>query len=137
MPVTFFAAVVLVASVLPVQGGSSVGDPILGGLLSDGDGWIPFGLGLTAPFHFVGYAILAVLSARATGGGVRSLVSAAALAVGFGFGVELVQSTIPWRTFAWGDAAVNALGAGGGIAAVAVIRRVTATRAAGASARDR
>lgn len=42
------------------------------------------------------------------------------VAVGFGLGVELVQTAVPWRAFAWRDAAVNALGASVGALVVGV-----------------
>lgn len=141
MPVALFAAVVFVASVLPVPSVPAVAEAVgvvtPGGSTAGSGERIPFGLALTDPFHAVGYAVLAAVAARATGRGGRSLVLAAAAAVAVGFGIELVQSTIPWRTFAWGDAAVNALGAGAGVAAVAVARRVAAARSGGTAARDR
>ncbi|MFC7324557.1 hypothetical protein ACFQMF_08195 [Halorubrum rutilum] len=127
-----FALAVLVASTLPVSwaaravdavgrvvgavgGGDAVGrgDPLGGG-----GGTLPVDIGLTDPFHLVGYAVLTVLASRAIGRGRRGLPLAAGAAVAFGFGIELVQAPIPWRSFAWGDAAVNAVGAGLGAAAV-------------------
>ena len=111
------AAVVLGASVLPVPdavvaaGGGSGGGPLAA-------------LGPTGTFHLVGYAGLAVLSARATGRDGRGLLLAAALAVAVGFGVELVQTAIPWRTFAWRDSLVNAVGAAAGVVAVAARSRL-------------
>ncbi|WP_394346020.1 hypothetical protein [Halorubrum sp. BOL3-1] len=132
------AAVVLVASVVPVP------DLAVGGG-SGGEGTGPFAvLGPTGAFHLVGYAALAALAYRATatggretgsrvteGRGVASPAVAGAVAVaaatGFGFGVELVQAPIPWRSFAWGDAAVNAVGAAVGVATVwafVALRRV-------------
>ncbi|SMO82330.1 VanZ family protein [Halorubrum cibi] len=106
-PAIAFAAVVLTASVVPVPGGGSGGSGLGLGLL----GPVAAAIAPTDPFHFVGYAVLAALSARATGYGVRGLVVAAAVAVAFGFGVEVVQTAIPWRTFAWRDSLVNAVGA--------------------------
>lgn len=115
-PAVGFAAVVLVASLVPVPstGGGSVevGHGVLGAI---GDVIAP-----TDPFHLVGYALLAALSARATGRGGRGLLVAVAVAVAFGFGVELVQTTVPWRTFAWRDSLVNAAGATAGVLVVAV-----------------
>lgn len=100
-PATVFAAVVLVASVVPVPG-----DP-------SGGAWLvpTLGVGPTGPFHFVGYAVLVTMTSRSTGRHRRGLVRAATIAIGFGFGIELLQATIPWRTFAWNDVAVNAAGA--------------------------
>ncbi|PHQ39597.1 hypothetical protein DJ69_04995 [Halorubrum persicum] len=109
-----FAALVVIASLVPVpavgsgSGGSGVALPA----------WI----GFTTPFHLVGYAVLAALATRAAIGSGRESVAAAAVGIGVavavGFGVELVQAPIAWRSFAWGDAAVNAVGAGIGGAAV-------------------
>ncbi|MFC5134961.1 MULTISPECIES: VanZ family protein [Haloferacaceae] len=100
-PAGAFAVIVLVASVVPV--------PEAGG-----GGVVAVSVSPTDPFHLVGYAVLAALVARVTGRGGRGLVVAAAVAVGFGFGVELLQIGIPWRTFAWRDSFVNAIGATGG-----------------------
>ncbi|MFC5278491.1 VanZ family protein [Halorubrum rubrum] len=106
-PAAAFAVVVLVASVLPVPGGGTGGEGI-GRLAADV-------ISPTDPFHLVGYAVLAALSARATGRGIRGSLAAATVAVAFGFGVELVQTAIPWRTFAWRDSLVNAIGATAGV----------------------
>ncbi|PHQ44826.1 hypothetical protein DJ68_16355, partial [Halorubrum sp. C3] len=78
------------------------------------------GIGLTDPFHLVGYAVLAALLVPVTREFRFGPLLAVAVAVAFGFGIELVQAPIPWRSFAWGDAAVNAGGAviGAGIAVV-------------------
>jgi VanZ family protein len=107
-----FGLVVVIASVVPVPGSA-------GGTAGTA---FPFGIGLTDPFHLVGYAILAALVARAKEqrqrGRVAALLVAIAVAVAVGFGIELVQATIPWRSFAWRDAAINAAGAviGGAVA---------------------
>lgn len=106
-----FAALVLLSSVVPVPGSA----PANGG----GAGVLPLDIGLTDPFHLVGYAVLTVLAGRAIGRGRRGLLLAAGAAVAFGVGVELVQAPIPWRSFAWRDAAVNAVGAGIGLAVLA------------------
>lgn len=119
-PAGAFAAVVLVASVVPV--------PEAGGGGGIGGGVVAVPVSPTDPFHLVGYAVLAALVARATGRDGRGLVVAAAVAVGFGFGVELLQVGIPWRRFAWRDSLVNAVGATGGVLVVAV-RTVRAVRA--------
>ncbi|WP_418282989.1 VanZ family protein [Halorubrum sp. DTA98] len=105
-PALAFAAVVLAASVVPIPGGSAGGSAA-----------VPIaGIGPTDPFHLLGYAVLAGLTARSTGRGLRGLAVAAAVATGFGFGIELLQTAIPWRTFAWRDVAVNAVGAILGVA---------------------
>nr|WP_239640227.1 hypothetical protein [Halorubrum coriense] len=101
------AGLVLAASVVPVPAGPDTGGETLARL--------PAWIGLTAPFHLIGYAALAALAGRAVAGRGRATVRAAAVGVAvataFGFGVELVQAPIPWRSFAWSDAAVNAVGA--------------------------
>ena len=107
-----FAGVVLLASVVPVPGGGDGSGAAADGLLG--------GIAPTDPFHLVGYALLAALSARAMPDGVRWLGVAVGVTVGFGFGVELVQTAVPWRAFAWRDAAVNALGASVGALVVGV-----------------
>lgn len=115
-PAAAFAVVVLAVSLVPVPdaGGESAGG---------GHGILEAVAGVIAPtdpFHFVGYAVLAALSAGATGRDSRGLVVAGAVAVAFGFGVELLQIGVPWRTFAWRDSLVNAVGATAGVLAVAV-----------------
>jgi len=114
-PFLVAATAVLVASVVPVPAVTAGGG---------GSGFLS-ALGPTGAFHLVGYAALAALAYRATtrdrGGRERAIPSrsvavavAVAAATGFGFGVELVQAPIPWRSFAWMDAAVNGAGAGTG-----------------------
>ncbi|ESS03591.1 MAG: putative integral membrane protein [uncultured archaeon A07HR67] len=107
-----FAGVVLLASVVPVPGSGGRSGAAADGLLA--------GIAPTDPFHLVGYALLAGLSARAMPDGVRWLGVAVGVTVGFGLGVELVQTAVPWRAFAWRDAAVNALGASVGVLIVGV-----------------
>ncbi|GAA0722622.1 hypothetical protein J2744_000073 [Halorubrum trapanicum] len=108
------AAVVLVASLLPVpdalvgSGGAPGGGGAVGPLAV---------LGPTAVFHLIGYAGLAALGTLATD---RSVVAAEA-SVAVGFFAELLQSQVAWRSFAWTDAAVNAVGAVLGVAAVAAV----------------
>jgi len=118
-----FAAVVVAGSVVPIPAGASgrSTDGGLGAVI----GALPVEVGLTAPFHFVGYAVLAALVVRATERERRVVAVAigAAAATAFGFGVELVQAPIPWRSFAWSDAALNAAGAAVGAGGHA-LRRV-------------
>ena len=103
-----FAALLAVASVVPISGGAFD----VGSLGTGGRSVIPIAFGLTDPFHVVGYAILAALVSRVTGRTYRGLLAAVVAATGFGFVIELVQAPIPWRTFAWRDVAINAVGAG-------------------------
>lgn len=110
-----FAVVVLAASVIPIPAAPSGGS---GGETVGGAGQtvvdaLPAAVGVTGPFHFLGYAVLAALLVRATGRERRVVAVAMAVtaATAFGFGIELVQAPIPWRSFAWSDAAVNAIGA--------------------------
>ncbi|MFC7187127.1 hypothetical protein [Halorubrum yunnanense] len=109
---------VFVASVVPVPSARATGGPdgavgVVDGAVGLVVGALPAGVGLTVPFHVVGYAILAALLVPATGREPRvvAVVAAAAAATAFGFGIELVQAPIPWRSFAWSDAVVNAVGA--------------------------
>jgi hypothetical protein len=113
-----FALALLVASVIPVSW--VAGDGAAGGT---GAGALE--IGLTDPFHLVGYAVLTVLASRALGRGRRGLLLAAAASVTFGLGIELVQAPIPWRSFAWRDAAVNGVGA---VGAVGFVRARSAVR---------
>jgi hypothetical protein len=120
-----FAAVVFVASAVPVPSAAS-GAAGGGGLT----GALPVEVGLTAPFHFVGYAALAALVARATGSERRAVAVAvgAVTATAFGLGVEFAQAPIPWRSFSLVDAAVNAAGAVVGAVGYALGRTRSARR---------
>jgi len=101
------AALLAIVSVVPIPGGVlDVGSPSTGG-----SGVIPMAISLTDPFHVVGYAILAALVSRVTRRTSWGLFVAVVAATGFGFAIELVQAPIPWRTFAWRDVAINAVGA--------------------------
>ncbi|GAB6880548.1 hypothetical protein JCM17823_28220 [Halorubrum gandharaense] len=125
----------LVVSLVPIPGsggsggvGGGAGGPVVGHLPS----WV----GLTDPFHLVGYAVLGALITLAAGTDRRGLVVAVTLATGFGFGVELAQATIPWRTFAWSDVAVNAVGAVAGASVASLLARRRASRETGPQATD-
>ena len=133
-----FGLVVLVGSVVPVPTAPSGGSGNSGGAFGvtvDGAvgvvlGALPAGIGLTAPFHVAGYAVLAALLVRAANRERRGVAVAAALAAAaataFGFGTELVQAPVPWRSFAWSDAALNAAGAVVGAVIGTVVGAVTA-----------
>ena len=123
-----FAALLLLSSVVPVPGSA----PPVG----SGVGALPLDIGLTDPFHLLGYAVLTLLAGRAIGRGRGGLFVAAGAAVAVGFGIELVQAPIPWRSFAWRDAAVNAVGAVIGAGALAAVDAAAAVGLIGAS-RDR
>lgn len=89
----------------------------------------PGPVGLTDPFHLVGYAALAVAVAvalsenRVTTRSIHVAAVAVAVATLFGVGIELVQAPIPWRSFAVADAAINAVGAVVGVAVLGGWRR--------------
>ncbi|WP_136717311.1 VanZ family protein [Halorientalis salina] len=98
--VVLYAAVVFAASVaVPPEGGTAMTGPL--GVVG-ADKW----------FHAVGYAVLVVLVANALGTTTRSrLALAVTLATGYGLGIEVVQSALPWRSFDVLDALANFLGA--------------------------
>jgi VanZ family protein len=78
----------------------------------------PLGVPLDKWIHAGGYAVLAGLLCYATSARTtRAAVLAALVVSGYGFGIELVQGTLPARTFDLADAAANA--AGSGLAALA------------------
>ncbi|ELZ93125.1 VanZ family protein [Haloferax sulfurifontis] len=107
-----YAFVVLVVSVVPTPPGS---------LTPMG----PFGLvGLDKWVHAVGYAGLGFAVASAIRARGREEVAAAVVAAGaFGAGIELVQATLPYRSFGVADAGANLVGAAlGGIVWVVVAR---------------
>ena len=120
-----FAVVVFVVSVVPVPTLSSGAG---GGVESVPLGALPVDVGLTAPFHFVGYAVLAALFVRATRSDRRvvAVAVAATAATTFGLAVEVVQAPIPWRSFSWADVAVNAAGTVFGAVASAMTTRLYA-----------
>ncbi|SFR38306.1 VanZ like family protein [Halogeometricum rufum] len=107
---------VVVASVIPAP---------TGGVASPG----AFVVGLDKLVHFGAYGVTAFLAAFALGArDARGLAVAVLAAVALGGGVELVQTTLPTRTFGLGDLVANAVGAlSGALVYVAVERRVWVT----------
>lgn len=97
-----------------------------------GTGSISYGpLGLfsySVWLHFVGYMGLALTLAYATCDSSRPrwqvLVGVFVFTVGCGAAVEVVQYTLPTRTFSLLDIAVNAVGASVGVALWAIVDRV-------------
>lgn len=81
--------------------------------------------GSTAPLHLLGYAVFALVLGYATGrADPWTLLLAAVVATAYGAGIELLQATLPHRTFATTDAVLNAVGATAG----AALWRVVAPR---------
>ena len=109
------------AIVVLVLGASIVPVPAIGVLEPASAG----ARGPTLVFHLSGYAALAASLARVQPVERRHVFAAAVavgVAVAVGFGIELVQALVPWRRFAWVDAAANAAGACVGVVGHAVIR---------------
>ncbi|MFB6108508.1 MAG: VanZ family protein [Haloplanus sp.] len=75
--------------------------------------------------HLVGYATLAAVIDR----GRSHPAVPVALAVGYGFLLELVQFGVPYRTFSLLDAATNAAGACLGVGLIRLRGRLLARRA--------
>jgi VanZ family protein len=81
--------------------------------------------------HFVEYAVFAFVLAVALGGwraGVRSLGLAAAIAVGLGWSIELVQVPLPYRDFQVSDGVTDMAGVGAGLAVFSLIVLARAAR---------
>jgi VanZ family protein len=77
--------------------------------------------------HVLGYGVFALALAYATldaGRTRRRLLFVVGAAMTLGLGLELVQSTLPYRTFSYADMAANALGALVGLLWMAVESRV-------------
>lgn len=71
-----------------------------------------FGVGITVPFHLIGYAALSgTLGYALAAADRRTLVLAVVLATLYGAGIELLQGMIPARTMAVGDVLLNFAGA--------------------------
>lgn len=117
LPVAVAAAIVLASVVDPAGGGSRVAVGPVGA-----DKFV----------HATGYAVLtaALLVAGRPFEGRRRAGAALAvvLATALGAGLEVVQATLPARTFSVGDAAANALGA---LAAALLWRRRNRGRSGG------
>jgi VanZ family protein len=94
------AAALLLASVLPLSGGGGA----LPGLSLGTDTWL----------HVAGYAALSASLSRTLAVAERRLPTAvglaAALAMGYGAGIELLQTAVPTRGLAWSDVAANGVG---------------------------
>ncbi|WP_440988895.1 VanZ family protein [Haloarchaeobius baliensis] len=115
-PAIAWALVVLVASLVDPPGAAT---PTTG----------PFGVLPADKWqHGLAYAVLGGLVARALD---RATVQAALLAVGLavavGFGVELCQSFVPWRTASAVDGLANAVGAVVGVAGWQLVARRSLT----------
>ena len=94
------ALAILVASVVDPPGTGTT-TTVLG---IPGDKWL----------HALSYATLAATLSYATLPGRprnRTLLVVVALTAGFGFGIELLQATLAYRTFDLGDALANLVGA--------------------------
>jgi VanZ family protein len=101
-----FAATVFVASVVDPPTAAAATSTAAGGLPR------PLGLPLDKWVHAGTYAVLAGLLCRATDArAVRVVLLAALLAATYGAAVEVVQATLPARSFEVGDLAANAVGA--------------------------
>ncbi|MEF8841606.1 MAG: VanZ family protein [Haloarculaceae archaeon] len=100
-----FAAAVLLASVVdPPTGTGAAGAAVT----------VPRALGLPLDkwVHAGTYAVLAGLLCRATNARAAWVVLlAAGVAVSYGAAIEVVQATLPARSFEVGDLAANAVGA--------------------------
>jgi len=107
--VAVLAIVILVASVIPVPAATPQTDPT-------------GSVATTTLLHIVGYATLAaggIIAVaregwpgrrRSRGVGVSAIAVVAGVAL-FGVGTELLQATIPWRTFAVAEVGLNAASA--------------------------
>ena len=78
--------------------------------------------------HAAGYAVFGVLALRAAHGGWRdplrgAVALAAAVTIGHGACVELLQTLVPWREGSVGDLAADAVGFAIGLAVYAAYPR--------------
>lgn len=89
---------------------------------------------LTSGGHFAEYAILAFVLAVALDEwrlSRRAILGAAALAIGLGVAIELVQALLPYRDCQVSDALADAAGAALGLAAFSAVVRARARRSRG------
>ncbi|MDS0283610.1 VanZ family protein [Haloarcula onubensis] len=101
-PAIAFAALVLVVSLLPAPETGGPAPELLGIAL---DKWV----------HAGSYAALTGLLAWGHGSRAMAAVAlVAALAVGYGVGIEFLQGFVPSRTLSGADALANTVGAVGG-----------------------
>ncbi|WP_255197121.1 VanZ family protein [Halorarius litoreus] len=108
------ALVILVASVVDPPGSGGATTSLVAGLPLDK--WL----------HALAYAglasVLAYASVPERGRRGRVLVGVVLLAAGYGFGIELVQATLPFRSFDLLDALANTVGASVGALPWFVVR---------------
>ena len=91
----------------------------------------PFGVvGLDKWLHALGYALLALALAYALAERPTGRVAATVFVgvIGFGFGVELLQATIPYRDFSWIDTVANGVGSAIGATTWSILRGQVTTR---------
>lgn len=107
--VLLIASAILVVSVIPIPGAV----PEEGG-----------GVPTSAPFHFVGYAVLATLLGFALLARRRALSANTLALVGaslYGVLIEFVQYPIPYRSFSYLDMLINTAGAFFGVLLLALL----------------
>jgi VanZ family protein len=110
-----WAAIIVLFGVVPVQG--------LVHTVAEGQAGENL---VTWAGHFAEYAILAFVLAVVLDDwrlSLRAIIGAAALAIGLGAAIELVQALLPYRDCQLSDALVNAAGAGLGLALFSVVAR--------------
>ena len=113
-----WAAALVVFGVLPTQG-------VVRAIAEGRDDLI------TSAGHFASYVFLAFVLAVAIDDwqlSRRAVLGSAALAVGLGVAIELVQGPLPYRDCQLRDALVNAAGVALGLAAFSVAARARARR---------
>jgi VanZ family protein len=117
-PAIAFAALLLVVSLLPAP---ETGGPTLA----------PLGISLDKWVHAGSYGVLTGLLVWARRSRDVAVVAAlAAVAVGYGIGIELLQGTVPSRSLSGADVVANAVGAVAGAAGWLVATAQAARRRA-------
>ena len=86
--------------------------------------WVPFPL--PDQQHFWAYLLMGCLFALALRGGWKVMLAVALGLTLIGFGIELLQSVVPNRSFRWIDVASNAAGATAGVLIAVFIMWVVA-----------